>query len=157
MCLQRCIDLIFGFLSSLWHRTDYSSVIGLATEHQHYTTSREWKFWFVLTDKYNMALCVKHNDISVCLLLEEVRLCGHYSGSCVRRGERKTQLVLQKIIYIQYRWSRSDSASFLSHVIDTQHNRCQIWRDGRSLAWLDRIQAATSGAVRRQRGEQQLK
>lgn len=41
-------------------------------------------------------LCVKHSDISVYLLLEEVRLCGHYSGACVRRGERKTRQLLNK-------------------------------------------------------------
>lgn len=113
-------------------------MIGLATEHQHYTTSREWKFWFVLTDKYNMALCVKHNDISGYLLLEEVRLCGHYSGSCVRRGERKTQLVLQEIIYIQYQWSRSDSASFC-HMWST-HNTIDVKSretDAHSCGWTE--------------------
>lgn len=75
---------------------------------------------------------------------------------CQERRKKNTASTTRNYIYsvsvIQIGFS-----IFLSHVIDTQHNRCQIQRDGRSLAWLDRIQAATSGAVRRQRGEQQLK
>lgn len=76
---------------------------------------------------------------------------------CQERRKENTASTTKNYIYsvsvIQIRFS----IFFVTCDRTTQHNRCQIQRDGRSLAWLDRIQAATSGAVRRQRGEQQLK
>lgn len=73
---------------------------------------------------------------------------------CQERRKKNTATTKQKL----YIFSISDP-DWIKHLLyhlwcDTQR-WCQIRWDGRSLLWLDGIQAATSGAGRRQRGEQQ--